>query len=454
MTIPISSGGGKDLGDVVQTEATTLPDGKALLPMDGTLLDAVTYPQLAAVYGNKYFTERNSAATNNNGNQQMAATSNGLDMITVNTQASGSSIISSLDDLQTTGIAIFTNSATEEGRLATMSDDGQWIGILVKGSNQPVLKYSTDGGSTFNSTVVAAVTGFASANPPRAQYPVDMRCNSDASEILVMFRSSPEIVVYRSTDFGVSFSPYWTTTVSPTASGNSTARISQDLSTAVFFYPNPASTNSTDGAILRDGVEIDLGGKFPNSNVSTADHYLGLSADGSRMVYNTKQPSGYGSYARQNFYWYSDDDGNTWTKKLVELGTLLDDAVGFASSGNLVISWFVSDPQISAHNKDYFYWLVGGDVNNLEIGYRLIRVHIPSGRAEVVSNLQGFNSPYPSTDFDDLFFRLEYKNGKECITLGDGTSAGTPQVQLTIDYGQYLVNEQNIPNLKIVADAP
>lgn len=46
----IVGGGGKEIGDIFRTKASSLPDGKILLSCDGTVINAGTYPLLAAMF--------------------------------------------------------------------------------------------------------------------------------------------------------------------------------------------------------------------------------------------------------------------------------------------------------------------------------------------------------------------------------------------------------------------
>lgn len=447
-----SGGGSLDIGDIIQTERTALPDGKTLLPMDNTLLDEVTYPQLALVYNPKLQTLRSLVGyTSDRGNYHNGKASPLGDKFYHHGITGGGNMeeISTNPELN---IATTLVNAVASIYLCdiAVSADGQKIAVLGIGSGaQLYCYYSSDEGATFSgATVITGATGGDGALPTSNNNDKHNRiCFTSSGDIRVSYiASGSEWEFFESTDGNTTWSQIWTTG----APFDATAMSSGSSG----YWSNDGSTfacinrlNSFGNIIIRNGVYT----KPTNTPTyhTAAAFNCSVAADGSRitMMYGYPSKSSNGV----NFpYWYTDDDGATpWNSRVADCTELVK-FLTFESQQRFTI--YASNLVISKVDKDYGYFVFGGVVPTHHMMPILVRVHLPTGKTERIpcanSNPSSTFTTYNvvvlettlSVDGDIEYVYWDYSGRHRSVT--------------EVGYGKYLVNPTNTPNLKIVADAP
>jgi len=448
------SGGGSGLsiGDYVQTERTELEDGKRLLTLDSSLLDSGEYPELSAVYGNKYklsqYRPLGFNASSYMYGEWLAATEDRVYGTTIAlAEAIQSMSTSSADRVITNEVA---GTSGRESYDITASSDGQYIARLEmdKTNKRVYVRYSMDFGNTWTlatvtTTVKPRVLTPASTNSSGRR----IKFNDDGSllRLTYMQDNNSTQVFWESTDFGQTWTQIWIDVVTglTTASESSLGEWSDDCSTYCCFV---GTTAQAGGYMVRNGVRINP--TLTSIITSGASAPGSISGDGTRVAIIRTPDVQYASYIPYN---YSDDDGTTWIEQKINMQ-------GESNEFTEVSDYLsVSNLCFSRVNKDYGYFL-RENRSPVSSMITLIRLHLPSATYEIIGDVStGTLATNGLGSRVNIMSRLTVDGKSEMVTLAganDSNGASYETVEFyRFDYDKFLMPVKGSSLTKIVGDA-
>jgi hypothetical protein len=310
------SGGSLNTGDVIRTYATELPSGKALLPLDNSILDTTTYPVLGALMPNTAIL----------GHRYLLNTTNLATATTLDCSADGSffvfshyddgEIFNCIDPNNGTGSSnvLFNNSATE----GTFD-----LCVSATGNKAYALQYDTTGtdfelirwdGSSGLIRVMSDIIPNAGSIPQNSLRDVAViKCSPDGQDVLFIDSTqtgSTPITYWTSNDFGATWSEGYT---DPTVYSSKTypiITVSEDLGSFLIVNASSPSSSAAPSFVVRNGTKTELTLPVGNNIAST------MSPSTNRLFYaGMYQSNIQGVY----FNMYHTDDDSTWVKHSFDL---------------------------------------------------------------------------------------------------------------------------------------
>lgn len=351
--MPLQRSGGATLqtGDVIQSYATQLSSGKALLPLDNSVLDSGTYPILAAlmpdtvILNDRYFYQVADTLTHSldcasDGNFFISAEWSDGDIfqyLDTDKGIGSRNIMTANNDAENT----FDLCCSQTGEKAySMTYD-------VSGTDFELIRWDGAAGVVRSMSDIVPNVGTtpALARDDKAI----VRCSPDGQNVLFIDATqtgATAITYWISTDFGANWATHFTDATGYASKNNMRIDVSEDLNSFLVWDIISYEIANSPSFIVRSGVKTEL--TAPADWNTLNDSVCVMSPSTNRLFF-----AGYDDSFTEGIYMsiYHTDDDSTWVKHRFNMSKLQNTPEllfnnGFYSNieiGNIVASTISED---------------------------------------------------------------------------------------------------------------
>jgi hypothetical protein len=430
------------IGDITQSYRTVLADGKRLVPCDGTLVNAVTYPLLAAA-----MTPRQKLVT-----AWSEGTSNEVYGISV---AEGSKVLAFTQAVN--GMLNSTNAVTSaitpiKTAAAGLyhvgvgaSRDGKYILSCYNSTIQVQVSASSDFGATFSANTVAASGTFLEPLTNYDSAMVDIWVKDDGTSMRIALRctsGTQAMRFFESTNFGITWNAIWVDATVYTSAYLTRGMFSPNGQNYL-VYPF-AGASSTLKLRIVAGVRTLIAGDV---GIYPATQQLNMVMSPDSNTFLIARSNGASQIKPTLLLSCSTDFGATW--KFVSFNiSALDFNISGVQVADMIHSRVVPNTvYIRVEAKPIQI------VNTITT--KLLALNYVTGEVTVISTLHATSYIVPSAQSKFAIEPSIANPAREYLTFVDAPSVGSNVKSIyTIDYDKYLplaVTNNSLP-FKVVAD--
>jgi hypothetical protein len=430
------------IGDITQSYRAVLADGKRLVPCDGTLVNAATYPLLAAAMTPRQKLVKSWGVAPATGEIFGISVAEGSKVLAYTQLGAGE-----LNSTNTITNAV-TPIKTANGALiyagVGASRDGKYILACYINTGQVQVSASSDFGATFSAHTVVASGTFVEPSVSIDSSMVDIWVSAAGTSIRVAIRcttSSQSMRFFESTNFGITWNAIWVDATVYTSASLTRGMFSQDGQNYL-AYPFAGSVSTLKLRVVA-GVRTSIAGDVGIYPVNEQLEMV-MSPDSNTLL--VCKSNGNSSIANPALVIScSTDFGATWKPVPFDVSTL-DYTIRGVRAYHMIHSLVVP-------NTIYVMVLLLGDTT-VSSNYKLLALNYVTGEITTQFTQHYLQAASASAPSKFTLATSIANPAREYLTFVDPTGTLNVKSIYTIDYAKYLplvVNNNSLP-FKVVAD--